>query len=97
MSEKTVITFNCISFLFGLYMLASWNKLLIGFPVIRAYYPFGVFHDFYPESVPGFGSPGTNFTVDESVPISINSNPNPTVVFLADVCMLFVQLNNLDS
>lgn len=81
MSEKTVITFNCISFFFGLYMLSSWHKLRIGFPIICAYYPFGVFPDFRPEPFPGFGSPGANFTVDESVPISINSNPNPAVVF----------------
>ena len=81
MSEKAIITFNCIRFLFGLYMLSLWHKLLIGFPVIRAYYPFGIIPDFRPEPFPCFGSPGANFTVDESVPISINSNPNPAIVF----------------
>ncbi len=81
MSEKTVITFNRISFFFGLYMLFPWHKILIGFPVIRTYYPFCVFPDFCPEPFPSFGSPGANFTVDESMPISINSNPNPAVVF----------------
>ena len=81
MPEQTVITFNRVRFFFRLYMLFTRHKIFIRFPVIRTHYSFGVILDFFPELFACFSSPGTHFTVDESVPISINSNPYPTVVF----------------
>ncbi len=40
---------------------------------------------FCPKAFFQFLSPCTNFTVDKSVPISINSNPDPTVVFFEPI------------
>jgi len=81
MPEQTVITFNRERFLFSLDMLFFRHKIFIGFPVIRTHYSRGIFLDFLPKLFSGFSSPGANFTVDESVPISINRNPYPAVVF----------------
>jgi len=81
MPEQTVITFNCESFLFCLDMLILRYKIFIRFPIICTHYSCSIFLDFFPEFCSRFGSPGANFTVDESVPISINRNPYPTVVF----------------
>lgn len=91
MSEKAVITFNRESFFFSLNMLSSGYKIFIRLPVIRAYYSFGILLDFLPELFSCFGSPSANFTVDESVPISINSNPYPTVVFF---CPMYVCISS---
>ncbi len=77
MSKKTIVPFNSKRFLFGFDMLFLWNKFSIGFPIIRAYFPLHFFSR--------FGSSCTNFTVDELMPISINSNPYPSVVFFEPI------------
>ncbi len=85
MPEQTVIAFCCIGFCFCLHQLFLWYKFIIRFPIIGANYPFGNVFDFIPKLLSGFCSSGTNFTVDKSVPISINSNPNPAVVFFEPI------------
>ncbi len=85
MSEKTIIAFYCICFCFGLNQLLFRNKFIISFPIVSTNYPFGKFFNFFPELFSSFGSSCANFTIDEPVPISINSNPYPAVVFFEPI------------
>lgn len=85
MSEQTIVPFNSICFLFGGDMLFLWNKFPICFPIICAYFPFYFIFNSVPKFFSCFCSPGANFTVDKLFPISINSNPYPTVVFFEPI------------
>lgn len=85
MSEKTIIAFYRICFCLGLDQLFFRHKFIISFPIVSTYYPFGKFLNLVPELPPGFSPPCANFTVDEPVPISINSNPDPAVVFFEPI------------
>ena len=56
-----------------------WNKFFIRLPITCTYFYF-IFY-FFPKFFSCLSSPGANFAIDELVPISINSNPNPCIVF----------------
>ncbi len=95
MPKKTVITFNCIGLLFGLNMLFFWHKLFIGLPIISAYLTFYFVFDFFPELFSCFCSSCANFTIDEFVPISINSNPDPTIVFFEPIYVCISSISTI--
>ncbi len=85
MPEETIIAFYCICFCFSLKQLLFRYKFIISFPIVGTYYSFGKFFNFIPELFPCFSSSCANFTIDEPVPISINSNPYPAVVFFEPI------------
>ena len=85
MSKKTIVSFNSKRFLFGFDMLFLWNKFSICFPIIRAYFPLHFIFNPLPKFFSRFRSSCANFTVDELMPISINSNPYPSVVFFEPI------------
>jgi hypothetical protein len=85
MSEQAVVALNCKGFSLGLNQKFFRDKFIIGFPVISTYNPFRQIFDFFPQFYSCFCSSRTNFTIDEPVPISINSNPYPAIVFFEPI------------
>ena len=81
-SEQAVVTFNGIGFRFGLGVLRSGNKGFIGAPVIGHHISDSQRSYRLPEFLSCGCVPGTQCAVEEASPISINSNPNPAIVFL---------------
>lgn len=81
MSEQAIIAFNCKGFSLGLNQKFFRDKFIVGFPVISTYNPFSQIFNLFPQFYSCFCSSRTNFTIDEPVPISINSNPDPAIVF----------------
>ena len=99
MPEKTIIAFYCICFCFGLNQLLFRNKFIVSFPIVGTNYPFRKFFNFFPELVPRFSSSCANFAIDKPMPISINSNPYPTVVFFEPiyVCISSSSITSISS
>lgn len=85
MTKKTIISLYCKGFCFCLNMLFLWHKRFVCFPVICT--NFAIYFRFYfsPKFFACFCSSSANFAVDEFMPISINSNPDPTVVFFEPI------------
>lgn len=81
MPQKTIVTLNRKRFCLSLNQLFLRHKFIICLPMVGTHYPFGKPFNLFPELFSSFSSPVANFTVDEPVPISINSNPDPTIVF----------------
>ena len=96
MSEKTIISFYCIGFCLGLYQLLLWHKLIIRFPVICKNYSSCQFFNILPQFHSCCCSTCANFAIDEPVPISINSNPDPTIVFF-DPIYVCISSNSITS
>lgn len=91
MPQKTIVTLNRKRFCLTLDQLFPRHKFIIGLPIIGTYYSFGKSFNLFPEFLSSFSSPVANFAVDEPVPISINSNPDPTVVFF---CPIYVCISS---
>lgn len=83
MAKQTVVAFYGIGFRFGLRMKRLGNKRLIWLPVVTHDTLKGVMLHPVPQLFPGDGVPGTQYAVEKSLCISINSNPDPTGVFFA--------------
>ena len=81
MPEQAVIALNRISFGFRLGMQFWRHELFIGAPVVAHDIGYAVVFDGIPELAPGFRATGAHFAVEEALPISINSNPYPAIVF----------------
>ena len=99
MYKKTIVPFNRICFLFWLYMFLFGNKAFIWFPIICTCLPFYLIFNLFPEFFTRFSSSCANFAIDEHKPISINSNPYPTVVFFEPiyVCISSISITSISS
>ena len=81
MTEKTIVPFDCIGFCLRLDMFFFRHKGFIRLPMVCTYLALHFIFDLLPKLFSCLGSPSANFAIDESFPMSINSNPDPTVVF----------------
>ena len=80
-SEQAVVAFNGVSLRFGLGVLCRGNKSFIRAPVIGHHIPDSQRSYRLPELFSSCCVPRTQYAVEEAVPISINSNPYPAIVF----------------
>lgn len=99
MSKQAIVPLNSIRFLFGSDVLFLCNEFPICFPIICAYFPIYFIFNSVPKFFSCFCSPCANFTVDKLFPISINSNPYPTVVFFEPiyVCISSISTTSMSS
>ena len=97
--EQAVVSFNRKGFGLGLNKHFFRNKFIVGFPIISKYNPFRHIFNLFPQFYSCFRSSRANFTIDESVPISINSNPDPTIVFFEPiyVCISSNSITSISS
>ena len=92
-SKQTIVSFHRKSFLFRLYMFLFGNYAFIRFPRITGNIIHFVLFYLFPKFFRCFISSVANNEIDESFPISINSNPRvlrkvqayPTVVFFEPI------------
>ncbi len=61
------------------------NKIFVWFPIVGRYFSDFDILDGIPELFAGCCSAIAQYAVDESFPISINSNPYPAVVFFEEI------------
>jgi len=81
MPKKTVVPFYSIGLCLGLHQHRFWHKLVISPPIVSTDNAICNMLYLFPQFHSCFCSPGANLTIDEPAPISINSNPDPTIVF----------------
>ena len=95
----SIISFNCICFLFSLHMFLFGNKALICLPVVCTGFAFYFILYLLPELFTRFGSSCANFAIDEPAPMSINSNPYPGIVFFEPtyVCISSISTTSISS
>ena len=82
MSKQTIIAFNREGFRFRLDVGLRWHNVFIGFPIVR--------HDLgnlrtlnrVPQLLPRYDASGASDSMEKAFSKSINSNPDPAVVFL---------------
>src|SRR5690606_5967939 len=96
MPEQTVVAFYSVGFSLGLHQQFFRDRFIVSLPVISTYNPFRHIFNLFPQFYSCFRSSRTNFTIDESVPISINSNPDPTIVFF-DPIYVCISSNSITS
>ena len=99
MPEQAVVAFNCIGFSLGLNQEFFRDKFIISLPIVSTHNPFCQILNLLPQLYSCFCSSRTNFTVDEPVPISINSNPDPAIVFFEPiyVCISSNSITSMSS
>ena len=85
MPEQTIISFYRESFLLRLYVFLFRNYAFVWFPIIAGYIIHFVLFYLFPKLFCCFVTPVANNEIDESLSISINSNPYPTVVFFEPI------------
>jgi hypothetical protein len=96
MPEETVVSFYCKGLCFGLYKQSFGHKFIISLPIVSAHNPICNILYLFPQFHSCFCSPGANLTIDEPVPISINSNPDPAIVFF-DPIYVCISSNSITS
>ena len=61
------------------------NEIFVRFPEVSSYFSDLDVLDGIPQSLTGGCPPIAQYAADESLPISINSNPDPTVSFFEEI------------
>ncbi len=82
MAEQAIVAFDSEGFRFRLDVFFRWHEVLIGFPIVR--------HDLgnqrtlhrIPQLLPSYAPSGASASMEKALSKSINSNPDPAVVFL---------------
>ena len=81
MSYNAIIALYCISFRFALNQLLYWYHFFVWLPIIRCHNAFGILFYFIPQDSTCFCSPVSENKINEFSCLSINSSPNPSIVF----------------
>lgn len=99
MSEQAIVAFNGVGFSLGLNQHFFRDKFIVSLPVVSTHNPFRQIFNLLPQLYSCFCSSRTNFTIDEPVPISINSNPDPAIVFFEPiyVCISSSSITSISS
>ena len=82
MAEQAIVAFDREDFRFRLDVFLRWHKVFIGFPIVR--------HDLgnqrtlnrFPQLLHSYDFSGASDSMEKAFSKSINSNPDPAVVFL---------------
>jgi len=82
MAEQAIVAFDSEGIRFRLDVFLRWHKVLLGFPIVR--------HDLgnqrtlnhVPQLLPSYDPSGASASMEKAFFKSINSNPDPAVVFL---------------
>ena len=82
MPKQTIIAFHREGFRLGLNVFPRRDEMLIGFPIVRHDMVNERTLDGLPELFAGHDASGPSDSMEEAFPKSINSNPDPTIVFL---------------
>jgi len=82
MSKQTMIAFNGEGCRLGRNVGLWWHKMLIRLPGVRHDLVHERPFDRVPYLVAGHDASGASDSMDEAFPQSINSKPDPTIVFL---------------
>jgi len=85
MAKQTIVAFDCKRFCFRLYMYVAWDKMFVRFPEICHHLLDFFVLEGVPQLFSGCCAAVAQYAVDESFPMSINSNPYPTVVFFEEI------------
>ncbi len=80
--QQTVVAFRRVGLRLGLRMQRSGNKMLVRLPIICHHRFDSRTLDVRPEPPPRFRVAGAHSAAEEPSPMSINSRPDPAVVFL---------------
>jgi len=96
MPDPTVVTLYSVRMSLALNVFFFWNKLRIAFPIVRIIDLYGYFPDFFPQLQTSFRPPVSNNEIKVASSFSINSSPNPTVVFLTHIAVKFVHFYYLN-